>query len=597
MELLTPLNRYFAKNTPKTRDIIRLGIDICKALEVCQKYKIVHRDIKPNNIFISDTGMFKLGDFGVARTLEKTSSGLSKKGTYTYMAPEVYKGEEYGSNVDIYSLGIVMYKLLNNNMEPFRTERNHSDEENALIRRLRGDAIPKPANADGRLAEIVIKACSYEPKERYESPLQMREELESILYDEQEEAVIFPKGDKLGYEASVSVDDDKGEETVSLFGARPADNYEESIEEDEETTGIFGNRTAASSAAADTEQNDDFEEKDETVGIFGSRKEQEDQKRQEAMDYWTKKIEEAGKIAEENKHKAEEAQAKKAPQKEKKPSIEKLDAKKPRKKKSPLKILGIILGSVVGALVLLLVVMAIVTGISIFKSEKDIQNKINNAVHVDFEECWVMDDWSNDDKEEIYVQVVGYIPAYHVAPNGYVNMILQNHGEDGACHVDYYLEDGQGHYYAIGQKIEAIGPKYNYYDGAINVIARELTVLDRTEKSSGLVDDVTEKLDTPELDKHSGEVVTVIGTIDSNYSCETDTAGGISGLHFDIKTPDGKTLECHVYEYHLDDLTKIHNELQGLMNVDTVLEINGILDMSYSEKPFLEVTGYSIVRR
>lgn len=186
MELLTPMNKYFRNNPPKTRDVIKLGIDICKALEVCQKFNIVHRDIKPSNIFVSDAGEYKLGDFGVARTLEKTSSGLSKKGTYTYMAPEVYKGEAYGSNVDLYSLGIVMYKLLNGNKEPFRTSRLFEDGEKALVLRMKGETLPKPENANGRLAEIVLKACSYNPKERYESPLQMREELENILNEDVE---------------------------------------------------------------------------------------------------------------------------------------------------------------------------------------------------------------------------------------------------------------------------------------------------------------------------------------------------------------------------------------------------------------------------
>lgn len=93
---------------------------------------ILYTGIKPSNIFVSDNGDFKLGDFVVARTLEKTSSGLSKKGTYTYMAPEVFRGESYGASVDTYSLGIVMYKLLNNNLEPLRKDRTYSDIETAL---------------------------------------------------------------------------------------------------------------------------------------------------------------------------------------------------------------------------------------------------------------------------------------------------------------------------------------------------------------------------------------------------------------------------------------------------------------------------------
>ena len=180
MELLTPLGKYLSDNKPDQDTAIKLGIDICKALEVCQKYNIIHRDIKPSNIFVSDNGDFKLGDFGVARTLEKTSSGLSKKGTYTYMAPEVFKGEKYNAAVDIYSLGIVMYKLLNNNFEPFRKDRSYSDGDRAMALRMSGARPEKPQNANDALGKIILKACSFKPEDRYQSPSQMRADLENI---------------------------------------------------------------------------------------------------------------------------------------------------------------------------------------------------------------------------------------------------------------------------------------------------------------------------------------------------------------------------------------------------------------------------------
>ena len=93
MELLTSLIDYIQQNSLTKRNVIKLGIDMCKALELCQKHNIIHRDIKPENIFVSENGDFKLGDFGIARQVEKTVAGLSKKGTFTYIAPEVYKGE------------------------------------------------------------------------------------------------------------------------------------------------------------------------------------------------------------------------------------------------------------------------------------------------------------------------------------------------------------------------------------------------------------------------------------------------------------------------------------------------------------------------
>ena len=201
MELLHPLLPYVYQHPMARRDIIRLGIDICKALELCQRYNIIHRDIKPENIFISDNGDYKLGDFGIARTIERTSSGLSKKGTYSYMAPEVYAGKEYGFSVDTYSLGLVLYRMLNKNRGPFLPQPpeaiTFSSREQALARRMSGEPLPRPFYGEGRLGEIVLKACAFDPKERYSSPQQLRQELEAILYTQTDAAVIYPDGDEL----------------------------------------------------------------------------------------------------------------------------------------------------------------------------------------------------------------------------------------------------------------------------------------------------------------------------------------------------------------------------------------------------------------
>ena len=201
MELLHPLLPYVYQHPMARRDIIRLGIDICKALELCQRYNIIHRDIKPENIFISDNGDYKLGDFGIARTIERTSSGLSKKGTYSYMAPEVYAGKEYGFSVDTYSLGLVLYRMLNKNRGPFLPQPpeaiTYDNREQALARRVSGEPLPRPFYGEGRLGEIVLKACAFDPKDRYSSPQQLRQELEAISYEAQDAALIYPNGDEL----------------------------------------------------------------------------------------------------------------------------------------------------------------------------------------------------------------------------------------------------------------------------------------------------------------------------------------------------------------------------------------------------------------
>ena len=187
MELLTPLLDRMMKRSLEEREVIKLGIDMCNALEVCHRKNIIHRDIKPQNIFISDNGDFKLGDFGIARTMEKTTGGMSKKGTYKYMAPEVFRGDDYDETADIYSLGIVLYSLLNGNRGPFLpappARVSHADEENARMRRFRGEELPDPAAADNVLAHIIRKACAFVPEERYRSAEQMRKDLESYLND------------------------------------------------------------------------------------------------------------------------------------------------------------------------------------------------------------------------------------------------------------------------------------------------------------------------------------------------------------------------------------------------------------------------------
>ena len=206
MELLHPLLPYVYQHPMARRDIIKLGIDICKALELCQRYNIIHRDIKPENIFISDNGDYKLGDFGIARTIERTTSGLSKKGTYSYMAPEVYIGKKYGFSVDTYSLGLVLYRMLNKNRGPFLPQPpeaiTYDNREQALARRVSGEPLPRPFYGEGRLGEIVLKACAFDPKDRYSSPQQLRQELEAISYEAQDAALIYPNGDELQIDPS-----------------------------------------------------------------------------------------------------------------------------------------------------------------------------------------------------------------------------------------------------------------------------------------------------------------------------------------------------------------------------------------------------------
>ena len=182
MELLRNLNEYRQGREMSQEEIVKLGSDICEALVCCEKSRVIHRDIKPSNIFVDVYGNFKLGDFGIARQMERTQSTLSQKGTEMYMAPEVRYGESGSSyNVDLYSLGLVMYRLLNGNRMPFEPADKEmisfQEREEALACRLSGEKLPLPAKADPALGRIIVKACEADRTKRYQSAEEMKEDL------------------------------------------------------------------------------------------------------------------------------------------------------------------------------------------------------------------------------------------------------------------------------------------------------------------------------------------------------------------------------------------------------------------------------------
>ena len=235
MELLTPISQYFKQfDTIPRQAVLRLGIDLCRALEVCEKYSIIHRDIKPANIFISDTGDFKLGDFGVARTASASTGASTFAGTVNYMAPEVFRREKYTASVDTYSLGLVMYQLLNANRMPFYPPYPQPltalAKERAHDRRLAGEPLPDPVNASGPLADILRKACAPAPADRFASPTEMRLALEAVLRGASDATVraTVPAAEVPAADTTVTVAagteaPDAADETTRLpFGQQPA---------------------------------------------------------------------------------------------------------------------------------------------------------------------------------------------------------------------------------------------------------------------------------------------------------------------------------------------------------------------------------------
>lgn len=184
MEFLTPFTDYIESKSFTVHDVIILGKDILKALMACHEKNIIHRDIKDDNIFVSSDGVYKLGDFGVSKALKDKSRAESVKGTPNFIAPEVYLGKEkYDNTVDLYSLGIVLYKLLNKARNPFLPKYpapySSQDEDAAFEARMTGRVPDLPISAENELGEVVLKAIMPR-QDRYNTAAEFYEALQAV---------------------------------------------------------------------------------------------------------------------------------------------------------------------------------------------------------------------------------------------------------------------------------------------------------------------------------------------------------------------------------------------------------------------------------
>ena len=93
-------------------ELLNQFTQICLAMKHCHDKKILHRDLKSQNIFLTKKGIVKLGDFGIARVLSNTrSKAKTVVGTPYYLSPEIIKSEAYSFKSDIWSLGVLLYEM------------------------------------------------------------------------------------------------------------------------------------------------------------------------------------------------------------------------------------------------------------------------------------------------------------------------------------------------------------------------------------------------------------------------------------------------------------------------------------------------------
>lgn len=178
-ERFVTLPVYLDENAMTHLRALNLGLDLCTALCELRGQDLIHRDIKPENIYLNAMGGFMIGDLGAVRISQLKFCTMPDRMISPYTAPEIADAMgDFNPTVDIYSVGMVLYRILNGNHGPFEDENTSETAANKL--RLSGEPLPSPLYADYELADIILKACAFEPADRFQHPDELLQEL--ILY-------------------------------------------------------------------------------------------------------------------------------------------------------------------------------------------------------------------------------------------------------------------------------------------------------------------------------------------------------------------------------------------------------------------------------
>ncbi len=186
---------------------------------------IIHRDLKPQNIMVTDSGVVKIGDFGIAsiQSLSQVTQTDTIMGSLHYLAPEIARGEKATAQSDIYALGIVFYELLRGEV-PF----NGESPVNIALKHMR-DEIPSVRAFNPSIPQsvenIIIKATAKNTHDRYQSAKDMLEDLKTCLSRENEEKLVFHYEDD--EESATIVADDKDFFTQTQIKPTPVEDIEE----------------------------------------------------------------------------------------------------------------------------------------------------------------------------------------------------------------------------------------------------------------------------------------------------------------------------------------------------------------------------------
>ena len=232
---ITLKNYIDMKGKLDIREALNISVQIASGLSAAHENRIIHRDIKPQNIIMSRDGKVKVTDFGIAKVADSTTVTTTAAGTVHYISPEQARGGYSDERSDIYSLGITMYEMVTGRV-PFEGETNvavalmHIQSVRTPPRQLE-PSIPVS------FEKIILKCTQKKPERRYASARELIADLRKVLTHPDGEYVVIPGAIPQGRTIVMNDNDIDSLKAASLrknFGTKPEETYVEEPEEEEE---------------------------------------------------------------------------------------------------------------------------------------------------------------------------------------------------------------------------------------------------------------------------------------------------------------------------------------------------------------------------
>ena len=226
-EFRTTLEQYLLKTDITHTSAVNLAMDLCSALADLREAGLIHRDVKPSNIYLSSQGHFMLGDMGLAKIEDLKYCSMPEGMLSPFSAPELFElMANVNETIDLYAVGLILYRIYNGNHAPLEDEKTSAKSADKL--RITGQALPAPMFADYEMAEIIGKACAFKPEDRYQTPAELKEAISSYMMRNQvgDDPITPPI-----VADDVSVDQEAAEEAVEPVQFANTEEMDETFKE------------------------------------------------------------------------------------------------------------------------------------------------------------------------------------------------------------------------------------------------------------------------------------------------------------------------------------------------------------------------------